>query len=106
VIDKDLTAALLAEELHADSLLMLTDVPYVERGWATADAEPLTVATPAELRRLEFAAGSMAPKIEAACRFVERAGREAAIGSLSELEAVASGARGTRIVSQETPIAA
>lgn len=97
VIDKDLTAALLAEGLGADRLLMLTDVPYVERDWGLASATPIKVATPDELRRLSFATGSMGPKVEAACRFVERAGGEAVIGSLAELGAVARGEAGTRI---------
>lgn len=97
VIDKDLTAALLAEGLGADRLLMLTDVPYVERDWGLASATPIEVATPDELRRLSFAAGSMGPKVEAACRFVERAGGEAVIGSLAELGAVSRGEAGTRI---------
>jgi carbamate kinase len=97
VIDKDLTAALLAEELNADRLLILTDVPYVTRGWETEAPAPIPRATPAELRSLEFAAGSMAPKIEAACRFVERTGGEAAIGSLARLSEVAAGCSGTRV---------
>ena len=97
VIDKDLTAALLAEGLGADRLLMLTDVPYVERDWGLASAAPIEVATPDELRRLSFAAGSMGPKVEAACRFVERAGGEAVIGSLAELGAISRGEAGTRI---------
>lgn len=97
VIDKDLTAALLAERLGADRLVILTDVPYVERGWQTATSTPIAHATPAELRELEFAAGSMAPKIEAACRFVERTGGEAVIGSLAELTEVAAGRSGTRV---------
>ena len=97
VIDKDLTAALLAEELGADKLIVLTDVPYVERNWGTAAAAPIAAATPAELRELAFAAGSMGPKIEAACRFVERTGGEAFIGSLADLGAIARGEAGTRI---------
>jgi carbamate kinase len=98
VIDKDLTAALLAEELDADRLLILTDVPYVERGWGTSDPVPLEHTTPSELRMLDFAAGSMGPKIEAACRFVERTGGEAVIGALDRLAEVASGHAGTRVV--------
>lgn len=98
VIDKDLTAALLAEELDAEKLIVLTDVPYVERDWGTPDATPIDVATPAELRALTFAAGSMGPKIEAACRFVERTGGEAVIGSLADLGAVSRGEAGTRIL--------
>jgi carbamate kinase len=98
VIDKDLTAALLAELLDADRLLILTDVPCVERGWGTAEAEPIRCAAPSELRRLEFAQGSMAPKIEAACRFAEATGREAVIGALTELAEVAAGRAGTSVV--------
>jgi carbamate kinase len=97
VIDKDLAAALLARELDADALLMLTDVPGVLRGWGTSDARPLRHATVAELRALSFAAGSMAPKIEAACRFVEQTGRVAAIGSLEDADQLLSGERGTLI---------
>jgi carbamate kinase len=97
VIDKDLTAALLAEELHADRLLMLTDIPYVERAWRTPAAVPIVETTPDELRELEFAAGSMGPKIEAACRFVERTGGEAAIGSLGAVADVAAGRAGTQV---------
>ena len=98
VIDKDLTAALLAESLRADRLVMVTDVPFVERSWGEAGATPIEVATPAELRRLRFAAGSMAPKIEAACRFVERTGGTATIGALDDLAAVVRGRAGTRVV--------
>jgi carbamate kinase len=97
VIDKDLTAALLAERLDADRLLMLTDVPFVERNWGTEAAKPIRSATAGELRRLSFAAGSMGPKIEAACRFVEQTGREAAIGALGDLAAVARSEAGTQI---------
>jgi carbamate kinase len=97
VIDKDLTASLLAELLHAERLIMLTDVAYVERDWQTTDATVIERATPDELRQLAFAAGSMAPKVEAACRFVERTGGEAVIGSLAELPEVAAGLSGTRI---------
>ena len=97
VIDKDLTAALLAESVGAAKLVMLTDVPFVERDWGSADAVPIEHATPAELRRLSFAPGSMGPKVDAACRFVERSGGEAAIGALGELAAVVQGEAGTTI---------
>jgi carbamate kinase len=103
VIDKDLTASLLAAELGVGKLIMLTDVAFVEREWGTREAEPIELATPAELRRLPFASGSMAPKIEAACRFVERTGGEAAIGALEDLEAVANGEAGTHIVATAAP---
>jgi carbamate kinase len=97
VIDKDLTAALLAESLDADRLLMLTDVPCVERDWGTEAATPIRSAHPSELRRLPFEAGSIGPKIDAACRFVEHTGREAAIGALGDLAAVARAEAGTQI---------
>jgi carbamate kinase len=97
VIDKDLTAALLAEELDADVLAMVTDVPHVERAWRTPEAAPIEHATPGELRSLDFASGSMGPKIEAACRFVERRGGRAAIGALNEAAQVVAGIAGTQV---------
>lgn len=105
VIDKDLTAALLAVVVGADKLIMLTDVPRVEREWGTAAARPIDVATPAELRQLSFAAGSMGPKVEAACRFVERTGGEAVIGALAELAGIARGESGTLIAVAAAPLA-
>ena len=97
VIDKDLTAELLAESLGADRLVILTDVSRVERGWGTRAAAPIAHTTPTELRRERFASGSMAPKVEAACRFVERTGCVAAIGALEELADVAHGYAGTQV---------
>jgi carbamate kinase len=97
VIDKDLTAALLAREVSADRLIMLTDVPQVERGWGTPEARPIGRTTPRELRQLEFAPGSMAPKIDAACRFADGGGR-AAIGALGDLAGVVAGTAGTQVV--------
>ncbi len=97
VIDKDLTACLLAGLLGADALLMLTDVAHVEDGWGTAEALPLRSPTVASLRSMRFAAGSMAPKVEAACRFVERTGGVAAIGALEDASALLRGERGTLI---------
>ena len=97
VIDKDLTSSLLARRLDADLLIMLTDVDSVRLDWGEPDERPLGSATPAELREIEFASGSMEPKVEAACRFVERTGGVAAIGALDEAEAVAAGEAGTRV---------
>jgi carbamate kinase len=104
VIDKDLPAALLAEGLGADLLVMLTAVPYVERDWGTTAAAPLERSTPDEVRRLRFAAGPMRPKVEAACRFVERTGGRAAIGALGDLLAVVSADAGTQIVPALVPV--
>lgn len=98
VIDKDLSAALLAERLGASQLVMLTDVEAVELGFGTPAAEPIREIDPERLRSMRFAPGSMAPKVEAACRFVEATGGTAAIGSLSDAEAVVRGESGTRIV--------
>ena len=98
VIDKDLSAALLAERLGASMLVMLTDVASVQRGFGTPAAEPIGEIDPAALSSLRFAPGSMAPKVEAACRFVAATGGTAAIGSLAEAEAVVRGESGTRIV--------
>ena len=88
---------MLAEELDADRLIILTDVPHIERDWNTPAATPIVTATSADMRQLLFAPGSMAPKVEAACRFVERTGGEAVIASLPDLEAAAAGRAGTRI---------
>jgi len=105
VIDKDLTAMLLAQALGAERLVLATDVSFVEAGWGTSAAAPIVSATPTELRRLQFAAGSMAPKVEAACRFVERTDCSAAIGSLAELEAVIRGTAGTQIDARRAALA-
>ncbi len=97
VVDKDLTAALLAEAVDADALLLLTDVDAVIDGFGTPDARPICHATPVELRPRSFAAGSMGPKVEAACRFVEATGKVAAIGRLDAAEALLRGEAGTTV---------
>jgi carbamate kinase len=95
VIDKDLAAALLARELAADALLLLTDVDAVYRDWGTPGAAPIGAATPEALRQLCFAAGSMGPKVEAACRFVEAGGILAAIGRMEDAPALLDARCGT-----------
>lgn len=97
VIDKDLTTALLAEQLDADAFLVLTDVDGVIRDFGTPQAERIATTTAAELRRSSFPAGSMGPKIDAVCRFVERTAGFAAIGSLADAQQLLTGERGTRI---------
>lgn len=99
VIDKDRASALLAHEVDADCLVMATDVEGVYRDWGTPRARLIGHATPAELRSYQFAAGSMGPKVEGACAFVEQGGRRAAIGSLDQLEEMVAGAAGTIIES-------
>jgi len=95
VIDKDLSAAFLARELHADALLLLTDVDAVYEDWGTERARPLSVATVAHLRRLGTPAGSMGPKIEAVSQFIGWGGRLAAIGALADAAAMLRGEAGT-----------
>ncbi|MFJ9566184.1 carbamate kinase [Streptomyces fuscichromogenes] len=97
VVDKDLTAALLAEELKADFLLILTDVPCVYEGYGTARQRPLDDATPSRLRQSGFPDGSMGPKTEAAARFVERTGGLAAIGALDAAYEIVHGRSGTLV---------
>ncbi|MGH8867633.1 MAG: carbamate kinase [Actinomycetes bacterium] len=95
VVDKDLTASLLAEALEADALLLLTDTANVVRGFGTEAATPILHATPADMRREDFPAGSMGPKVEAACRFVELTGDMAAIGALEDAVRILAGEAGT-----------
>jgi carbamate kinase len=97
VVDKDLTAALLATALDADALLLLTDIEAVQDGFGTPQARPLRRVTAAQLRSRCFPAGSMGPKIEAVCRFVEATGKMAAIGQLGDAEALLRGEAGTMI---------
>jgi carbamate kinase len=97
VIDKDLAAALLACELGADALLLLTDVDAVYEGWGAPAARPITAASAAELRSRAFASGSMGPKVEAACRFVTATGKRAGIGRLEDALAILEGRAGTAI---------
>lgn len=100
VIDKDLCAALLAEELGADLLLIATDVDGVYAGWGGPDARRLTRVAPDDLDPTTFSAGSMAPKVAAAARFVRRTGRSAVIGSLDDVDALvrADGSSGTAVL--------
>ena len=97
VVDKDLTAALLASKLRADTLIMLTDVDAVYDEYGTPAATPIRHAGVNELRGLSLPAGSMGPKVEAGCRFVESGGR-ALIGSLDDVPALLAGKAGTEIV--------
>jgi carbamate kinase len=95
VIDKDLAAALLAIALNADALLLLTDVDAVYLDWASLKRKPLREATSQKLRRDVFAPGSMGPKVEAACRFVEATNKVAGIGRLEDAAAILAGQAGT-----------
>jgi carbamate kinase len=98
VIDKDMTAGLLAREVRAHALLLLTDVDGVQIGFGTPDARTLGEVRPEELEAHEFPEGSMGPKVKAALEFVRGGGRMAAIGALEEAPAILEGRAGTRIV--------
>ena len=105
VIDKDLTAALLARQLGAGTMLIATDVDAVMTGYGTSEPRRLGEVTVARLRALaergEFGSGSMGPKVEAACRFASGGGR-AIITHLSKIGEALSGRAGTVVTRDET----
>lgn len=102
VIDKDLGAALLARTVEADVLVIGTDVPHAVLHYGTPEARDVGVVTVAELRSYaadgHFASGSMGPKVEAACRFVEQGGARAVITDLAHISDAVTGAAGTVVV--------
>ncbi len=98
VIDKDAASALLALQLGATALLLLTDVDALYSDWGRADARALRSIGSHELATMQFAAGSMAPKVAAACEFVEANDGMAAIGRLEDAAALLRGEAGTRIL--------
>jgi carbamate kinase len=104
VIDKDLASSLLARELKADALMLLTDVDAVYEAWMEPEARAFTRVSPQTLREYAFAPGSMAPKVEAACEFVEHTGGVAGIGRLRDAARILSGEAGTLIVPDKTGI--
>ena len=104
VIDKDLASSLLAQELKADALLMLTDVDAVYKAWSEPDARAIRRISPQAIREFAFAPGSMAPKVEAACEFVEQTGGIAGIGLLKDAVKILTGEAGTVITRDMTEI--
>jgi carbamate kinase len=97
VIDKDFSSALLATELGADALLMLTDVDGVYRNWQREDQTRISRATPRQVTGLDLPEGSMAPKVKAACEFVTATGGLAGIGRLADALRIIQGTAGTVI---------
>ncbi|PVE42570.1 carbamate kinase [Limnohabitans planktonicus] len=97
VIDKDLCTSLLARELQADVLVIATDVSEVYLDWGQPTQRAIGQVTPQALAGHDFAAGSMAPKVEAACAFVLATGRRAVIGSLDRIEDMLAGHAGTQV---------
>ena len=100
VIDKDLCASLLARELQADLLLIVTDVDGAYVDWRLPTQSLIEAAHPDALDELGFAAGSMGPKVQAAIEFVRQTGRDAAIGSLADIAAIVAGRAGTRVTTK------
>ena len=97
VIDKDLCSGVLAHELKADCLVIATDVSAVFVDWGKPRQRALSHVSPKTLAGMSFPAGSMGPKIEAACRFVQASDKRAVIGSLDQIEAMLAGNAGTQI---------
>ena len=97
VIDKDLAAALLAEQIDADGLVILTDADAVYENWGTPEQRAIRQASPDELAPFAKADGSMGPKVTAVSGYVKRRGKPAWIGALSRIEDTLAGKAGTCI---------
>ncbi len=97
VIDKDLCSALLAEQLDADLLVIATDVNAAFVDWGLPTQKAIAQAHPDALALLPFAAGSMGPKVQAACEFAQHTGKAAVIGALEDIEGIVQGTAGTRV---------
>ncbi|HVQ12025.1 MAG TPA: carbamate kinase [Vicinamibacterales bacterium] len=104
VIDKDFASELLARELNADLFIMLTDADSVYVDWGKPTQKSIRSASPDALSAMKFAAGSMGPKVDAACRFAKATGKKAAIGELAALGAIIAGTSGTTVSTQESGI--
>ena len=104
VIDKDFASELLARELNADIFIMLTDADSVYVDWGKPTQKAIRSASPDALSAMTFAAGSMGPKVDAACRFAKATGKKAAIGELAALAAIIAGTSGTTVSMQESGI--
>ena len=97
VIDKDFASELLARELDADLFVMLTDADAVYLDWGKPSQRGIRRAPPAKMAEFPFPAGSMGPKVDAACMFAERTGKRAAIGALEDLPRIVAGEAGTTV---------
>ncbi|MGP5476172.1 carbamate kinase [Pseudomonas helleri] len=104
VIDKDLASSLLAQQLNSDLLVIATDVNAAFINWGKPDQKGIAHAHPDELEKLGFAAGSMGPKVEAACEFARKTGKTAVIGALADIEAIVLGKAGTRVSTEKSGI--
>ncbi|AMF99952.1 carbamate kinase [Vibrio harveyi] len=97
VIDKDMTAALIAEQIGAEHLLILTDGTHVCLNWGTPQEQKLENVTIEQMKLYSFPAGSMGPKVDACCQFVEKTGQSGHIGDLSFALEIIEGKSGTHI---------
>ena len=97
VIDKDLATELLARELNADLFVILTDADAVYVDWGKPTQKQIRRTSPEAIEQFKFPAGSMGPKVEAACRFARATGRKAAIGALGDLDRILAGEAGTTV---------
>jgi carbamate kinase len=97
VIDKDLASGLLSKELGAEMFVMLTDVASVYVDFGTENQKAIKAAHPDVLEKMDFAAGSMGPKVLGACQFVRETGNQSAVGQLSDLTRIITGDAGTTI---------
>jgi carbamate kinase len=97
VIDKDLATELLARELEADLFVILTDTDAVYLDWGKPSQKAIRRASPEAIAAFPFPAGSMGPKVEAACRFARATGNKAAIGALADLSRIIAGEAGTTV---------
>jgi len=101
VVDRDMASELLARELGADFFVMLTDVEAVFLDWGQPGEKAIRRGSPAALEGMPFAAGSMGPKVQAACRFAKATGKKSAIGALADVGRILDGEAGTTILSNE-----
>ena len=104
VIDKDLCSELLARDLEADLFVMATDAEAVFENWGAPTARAIRRASPDALAAYSFPAGSMGPKVDAACHFAKATGKRAAIGQLKDLAAIVSGQAGTTVTRDATGV--
>lgn len=104
VVDKDLSSALLASALGADALLLLTDIDGVYETWPGDNARRIVTGSPAALSAMQFAPGTMGPKVEAACAFASETTGFAAIGHVGLASRILAGETGTRIDANAGPI--
>ena len=97
---KDLCSALLADNLEADLFIIATDVSATFVDWGKPTQKAIASAPPDEIEKMGFAAGSMGPKVQAAVNFARSTGKDAVIGSLSDIVDIVKGKAGTRITNK------